>query len=228
MSKAEILDRIRALGLIPIVRTASADEARRAADAILAAGVDVLEITLTVPGALGVIEDLARRHAALILGAGTVLDAGEARAAIAAGARFVVSPGTDPATVALCRPQGVAVFPGALTPTEVIAAWRAGADMVKIFPANAVGGASYLKALKGPLPHVELIPTGGVNAATAADFIRAGAAALGVGGELFASMDANVIAERAQELLRIIREARGATSSSSRPACRSPPPARDR
>jgi 2-dehydro-3-deoxyphosphogluconate aldolase/(4S)-4-hydroxy-2-oxoglutarate aldolase len=144
-----------------------------------------------------------------------VLDAESARAAIDAGARFIVSPGFDAGVVAWCREQGIAVFPGALTPTEVIAAWRAGADMVKIFPASAVGGAAYLRALKGPLPGVEMIPTGGVSAANAADFIHAGAAAIGVGGEL---LDAKALAEgrgevvtaRARELVRLVREARQA------------------
>jgi 2-dehydro-3-deoxyphosphogluconate aldolase/(4S)-4-hydroxy-2-oxoglutarate aldolase len=213
MTKSDVMGRIRALGLVPILRVASASEALRAVDAIRAGGVDVLEITLTVPGALGVIEELARRHPDAITGAGTVLDAVDARAAIERGACFLVSPGFDAGVMGVCREHGVAVFPGALTPTEVITAWRAGADMVKIFPAGAVGGAAYLKALKGPLPEVEMIPTGGVSAANAADFIRAGAAAIGVGGELvdtkaLAEGRGHVVTERARELVRIVREAR--------------------
>jgi 2-dehydro-3-deoxyphosphogluconate aldolase/(4S)-4-hydroxy-2-oxoglutarate aldolase len=213
MTRTEVVAHIRALGLVPVVRAASTTEALRAVDAVRAGGLDVFEITLTVPGALSVIEELARRHPDAITGAGTVLDADQARAAIDAGARFVVSPGFDAGMVACCRERDIAVFPGALTPTEVIAAWRAGADMVKIFPAGAVGGASYIKALKGPLPQVEMIPTGGVSLSNAGDFIRAGAAAVGVGGELvdakaLAAGKGEVVTERTRELLRLISEAR--------------------
>src|SRR4051794_14941196 len=204
MEKAQVISRIRALGLVPVVRTPSADDALAMAEALHAAALSNLEITLTVPGALEVISELNERFGAdMIIGAGSVLDAAAAEACVKAGAQFVVSPGFDLQTVSYCKAVGVAVFPGAITPTEVITAWRAGADIVKIFPASAVGGASYLKALKAPLPQIEMMPTGGVSVETAAAFIQAGAAALGVGGDLvdlkaLRSGRTDVIAERAR------------------------------
>lgn len=214
MSRERVLGRIRELGLVPVVRAESADLAAQAIEAIRAGGVDVLEVTMTVPGAVRLIEDLAARYAKqAIVGAGTVLDAETARACILAGAQFVVSPALDLETIATCRRYGVPVFPGALTPTEVVAAWQAGADMVKVFPAGAVGGASYIKALKAPLPQVDLIPTGGVSLKTAADFIKAGAAALGVGADLVDTRAiregrAAEVTERARQLVDIVRAAR--------------------
>lgn len=214
MSKQRVLGRIAELGLVPVVRAQSADEAMRAVDAIREGGVDVLEITMTVPGALSVMEAVARRFSKdAIVGAGTVLDAETARACILAGARFVVSPSLDLGTIALCRRYGVAVMPGALTPTEVVTAWSAGADAVKVFPCGALGGASYLKSLKAPLPQIELVPTGGVSLKTAADFIRAGAFALGVGADLvdvqaIRQGDARVVSERARDYVRVVQEAR--------------------
>jgi 2-dehydro-3-deoxyphosphogluconate aldolase/(4S)-4-hydroxy-2-oxoglutarate aldolase len=182
---SEVVERIREIGLVPVVRATSADEAFAAVDAIRAGGIPILEITLTVPGAVRMIGDLTRRLGdETLIGAGTVLDAESAQQCIDAGARFIVSPALDVPTIELCRRLGVPVFPGALTPTEILAAWRAGANAVKVFPANAVGGATYLKSLKAPLPHIELLPTGGVNLKTAADFIAAGAFALGVGADL--------------------------------------------
>jgi 2-dehydro-3-deoxyphosphogluconate aldolase/(4S)-4-hydroxy-2-oxoglutarate aldolase len=215
MQKSEVIRQIRETGVIPVVRAASADEAMRAVDALKAGGLDVLEITLTVPGALRVIEEVSARFGAdALVGAGTVLDAEAARACMDAGARFVVSPALDLETVAFCRERGVAVLPGALTPTEVLRAWTAGADFVKVFPASALGGASYLKSLKAPLPQVELVPTGGVSLKTAADFIRAGASALGVGADLVDTKAlregrAELITERARQFLEIVSEARG-------------------
>lgn len=214
MSREMVLGRIRELGLVPVVRAESADLAAQAIEAIRAGGVDVLEITMTVPGAVRLIEDVAARCAKqAIIGAGTVLDAETARACILAGAQFVVSPALNLETIALCRRYGVPVFPGALTPTEVVAAWQAGADMVKVFPAGAVGGASYIKALKAPLPQVELIPTGGVSLKTAADFIKAGAAALGVGADLVDTQAiregrAAEVTERARQFVEVVRTAR--------------------
>ena len=185
MNKQDVLARIREVGLVPVVRAQSPEEAATAIDAIRKGGVPILEITMTVPGAVPLIESLARRFGDdALVGAGTVLDPETARAVILAGARFVVSPSLNVDTIALCHRYGIAVFPGALTPTEVVTAWQAGADMVKVFPAGNVGGASYIKALKAPLPQVELIPTGGVSLKTAADFIKAGASALGVGADL--------------------------------------------
>lgn len=216
MNKSEIIQRIKAVGLVPVVRAASADEAMRAVDAIKAGGVSVLEITMTVPGAVGAIEEVAKRFAdEVVVGAGTVLDAETARVCMLAGAQFIVSPALNLDTIACCRRYGIAVLPGALTPTEVVQAWTAGADFVKVFPAGALGGASYLKALKAPLPQIELVPTGGVSLKTAADFIKAGASALGVGADLvdvkaLRAGEAQVITERARQYVEIVREARQA------------------
>lgn len=216
MSKADILTRIREVGIVPVVRAQSADEALRAIDAIRAGGVDILEITMTVPGATRLMEEVSRRLGKeAVVGAGTVLDPETARTCILSGAQFVVSPAWSAATIACCRRYGVPVFPGALTPTEVLAAWEAGADMVKVFPCSALGGASYIKALKAPLPQIELIPTGGVNLETAAAFIKAGSTALGVGADLvdLAALregKASLLTERATKLVEIVRQARGA------------------
>jgi 2-dehydro-3-deoxyphosphogluconate aldolase/(4S)-4-hydroxy-2-oxoglutarate aldolase len=214
MNKIDVLQRIRDIGLIPVVRAESADQAMRAVAAIKAGGVSVLEITMTVPGAIDVIEKLAAVYGSeALIGAGTVLDPETAARCIQAGAQFIVSPALNEETIACCRTNDVAIFPGALTPTEVVRAWNAGADAVKIFPAGAVGGASYLKALKAPLPQIELIPTGGVSLKTAADFIKAGAMALGVGADLVdpkALREGNeeLITERARQFIEIVREAR--------------------
>lgn len=214
MSRAETLRRIAEVGLVPVVRARSADEAIQAINAIREGGVEVLEITMTVPGAIGLMQAVTERYGAdVVLGAGTVLDAETARACILAGAQFIVSPSLNLDTIAACRRYSVPVMPGALTPTEVVTAWTAGADVVKVFPCGAVGGASYIRALKAPLPQIELIPTGGVSLKTAADFIKAGSMALGVGADLVdlqAIRDgkASVVTERAREFVRIVREAR--------------------
>lgn len=214
MNKSAVLQRIRDTGLIPVVRAESADQAKRAVDAIKAGGVDVLEVTMTVPGAIDVIERLAKAFGAeALIGAGTVLDPETAYRCMQAGAQFIVSPALNEETISFCRARDVAIFPGALTPTEVLRAWNAGADAVKVFPAGAVGGASYLKALKAPLPQIELIPTGGVSLKTAADFIRAGAMALGVGADLVDTKALReghdeVITERARQFLEIVCAAR--------------------
>lgn len=214
MSKAEVIQTIRDIGIIPVVRAQSVEEAMMAIDAIREGGISILEITMTVPGAVGVIEKVSARYGGeALVGAGTVLDGATARACIDAGARFIVSPALNFETIEVCRNEEIAVMPGALTPTEVVQAWNAGADFVKVFPAGAVGGASYLKALKAPLPQIELIPTGGVSLKTAADFIKAGAAALGVGADLvdlkaIREGQQKLITERAREYVRIVREAR--------------------
>lgn len=200
--------------MIPVVRATTADEAMRAIDAIREGGISVLEITMTVPGAVKLIEEVVKRYGDdALVGAGTVLDPETATACIESGAKFVVSPALNPETIACCRRLDVAVMPGALTPTEVVQAWNAGADFVKVFPAGAVGGPSYLKSLKAPLPQIELVPTGGVSLKTAADFIRAGAAALGVGADLvdikaIREGQAALITERAKQFIEIVREAR--------------------
>jgi 2-dehydro-3-deoxyphosphogluconate aldolase/(4S)-4-hydroxy-2-oxoglutarate aldolase len=214
MDKATVLQTIRDVGIIPVVRARSAEEAMKAIDAIREGGISVLEITMTVPGAVGVIEEVSQRYGSdALVGAGTVLDGETARACIRAGARFIVSPSLDLETIAVCRREGVAVMPGALTPTEVVQAWSAGADFVKVFPAGAVGGASYIKSLKAPLPQIELVPTGGVSLLTAADFIRAGASALGVGADLvdlkaIRDGESQLITERARAFVRIVQDAR--------------------
>ena len=214
MSKTETIKWIKDTGVIPIVRAKTADEAMRAIDAIREGGIAVLEITMTVPGAVKLIEEVATRYGKdALVGAGTVLDPRTAKACISSGAQFIVSPALNVETIELCRKQHVTVMPGALTPTEVVQAWNAGADFVKVFPARALGGASYLKALKAPLPDIELVPTGGVSLKTAGDFIRAGAAALGVGTDLvdlnaIREGQASLITERAKQFIEIVREAR--------------------
>jgi 2-dehydro-3-deoxyphosphogluconate aldolase / (4S)-4-hydroxy-2-oxoglutarate aldolase len=213
MEKAAVLERITTTGVIPVVRARSADEAAQAIAAIQRGGVSVLEITMTVPGAVELIRDVARRAPDALVGAGTVLDPASAQACIDAGARFVVSPTLNLDTIAACREAKVAVLPGALTPTEVLTAWNAGADFVKVFPANAVGGPSYLKSLKAPLPQVRLVPTGGVNLQTAKDFIKAGADALGVGADLVDLQalrrgEAELLTDRARRFLALVAEAR--------------------
>jgi 2-dehydro-3-deoxyphosphogluconate aldolase / (4S)-4-hydroxy-2-oxoglutarate aldolase len=184
MDKAAVRKRIEEVGLVPVIRASSPDEARFAADAIYEGGISVAEITMTVPGALEVIADLARNSPGVLIGAGTVLNADSARRCLEAGAQFLVSPGLHLKTVEHAVHHKVLIIAGALTPTEIMAAWEAGADFVKVFPCSNVGGPSYLRALKGPFPDIPLVPTGGVNLETAQEFLRAGAAALGVGGEL--------------------------------------------
>jgi len=185
MEKSQVLERIKSIGIIPVVRASSGDEALAAVEAIKAGGLSVLEITMTVPGAVGIIEQVAKRYGdEVLVGAGTVLNAETARDCLAAGAQFIVSPALNLETIAFCRDADCAIMPGALTPTEVVTAWSAGADMVKVFPCGAMGGASYIKSLKAPLPQIELVPTGGVSLTTAASFIEAGSAAIGVGADL--------------------------------------------
>ena len=218
MNKTDVLQRIHDTGLIPVVRAQSAELAIRAVEAIKAGGVNVLEVTLTVPGAIGVIEQLTTMFGGdALIGAGTVLDRETADRCIQAGAQFIVSPALNEDTIAFCRANDVAVFPGALTPTEVVTAWNAGADAVKIFPASAVGGASYLKSLKAPLPQIKMIPTGGVSLATAAAFIVAGAFALGVGADLvdvkaISSGETEKVTQAARAYLAAVSTARSSLS----------------
>lgn len=199
---------------MPVVRASSAKQAMRAAEAVCAGGIPIVEITMTVPGAIEVIAQLSKSMASeVLIGAGTVLDAATAERCIDAGAEFIVSPGFDFETVKFAKRAGKLMMAGALTPTEVIAAWKAGSDFVKIFPCGTIGGAKYIKALKAPLPQIPMVPTGGVNLNTAADFILAGAAALGIGGELVSasaleSGDTAPIVEAAQEFVSIVRNAR--------------------
>jgi len=210
MHKSEVLKKIREVGLVPVLRADSEEEALAIAYALEAGGVTILEVTMTVPGAVDAIRRLASEAGDRILvGAGTVLDPETARVCMLAGAQFIVSPALNVRTIELCRRYDVAVFPGALTPTEIITAWEAGADAVKVFPCSAVGGAKYLKAIKAPLPQIELIPTGGVSLATAAEFLDAGAIALGVGGDLVDNKairagNPEVITENARKYLEIV------------------------
>lgn len=214
MSKIKIIERIHKIGLVPVLRATSAKEALIIADAIIAGGVTVLEVTMTVPGAIQVIEQLVQHHGEkLLVGAGTVLDAETARSCLLAGAQFIVSPALDLRTIELCRRYSVPVMPGALTPTEIVTAWQAGADVVKVFPCSALGGAKYLKALQGPLPQIQLIPTGGVSLSTAAEFLSAGAFALGVGSDLVDAKAAaegriEIITENARKYIGIVQEFR--------------------
>src|SRR5437764_4280828 len=185
MDKQRVREMIVEIGIVPVVRASSPREARMAADAVCEGGIPIVEITMTVPGAVDVIRELTKSGSSdVLVGAGTVLNAEAARRCLDAGAQFLVSPGLNLKTVELAVREGKLIMAGALTPTEVITAWEAGADFVKIFPCGQVGGAKYIKALKGPLPQIPLVPTGGVNLNTAGEFIEAGAAALGGGGEL--------------------------------------------
>ena len=214
MNKAQIVKQIEDVGLVPVVRASSADEAMQVIEAIKAGGVNVLEITMTVPGAVRVIEKVADKYGSEVLvGAGTVLDPETARACLLAGAQFIVSPALNLDTIALCHRYSAPICPGVLTPTEVITAWSAGVDFVKVFPCGSVGGASYVKNLKGPFPQVKIIPTGGVSLTTAADFIKAGAAALGVGTDLvdvkaIREGNAHIVTERARQFIQIVKDAR--------------------
>ncbi len=214
---AQIIERV---GLIPVLRAKSAKQAHAVVQAMLAGGVTVVEVTMTVPGAIDLLKELKQEYGdKLLLGSGTVTTAQQAEATIAAGAEFVVSPSLHPEVIAATKAAGKLSVPGSLTPTEVITAWNAGADYVKIFPCSAMGGASYLKALLAPFPHLKLIPTGGVTLQTAESFLKAGARALGVGGDLvnLAAIDAGTpetITEAARAYLDVLGKVRsGATNN---------------
>jgi len=213
MDHRERMERIRDTGVIAIMRAKSSEQLLRAADAIRAGGVGVIEVTMTTPGALSVIEQAVSRYGKEVLfGAGSVLDAESARAAILAGAQFVVSPSFKASLVEICRRYSVPVMPGAFTPTEILTTWECGADMVKVFPAS-LGGPSLIKAIKAPLPQVELVPVGGVNLENTADFIRMGAAAIGVGSALVSqklldSGDFDTLTKRARRFVAEIARGR--------------------
>src|SRR5271165_6984677 len=213
MNRKEVRALIEKIGILPSVRVTSRDLAQFAAETVYSAGIPIVEITMTTPGALELINDLAHRFPDMAVGAGTLLDENMARQCVDAGARFLTSPGFVPEVVAYAKKVDVVVFPGALTPTEVIAAWKAGADFVKIFPTGHVGGIQYVRALKVPLPQIPLIATGGVNQLTASDFILAGATAIGVGGELLPKealhfRQEDRIRELAGRFLGLVRDAR--------------------
>jgi 2-dehydro-3-deoxyphosphogluconate aldolase/(4S)-4-hydroxy-2-oxoglutarate aldolase len=211
--KQEARTLIESVGIVPVIRVSSPQEARFAAEAVCQGGIPIVEITMTVPGALEVISELSRSMPQVLVGAGTVIDEESVLRCAEAGAQFLVTPGFDAATVAAARKLQLLIMAGALTPTEVMAAWKAGADFIKIFPCGNSGGANYIKALRGPFPQVSMIPTGGVNLENAAGYIRAGAAALGVGGELIVkealqSRQAEVIRSLAARFVDVVKEAR--------------------
>ncbi len=209
---------MRATGLVPVLRANSEEQAMKLVAAMMDGGVDVMEVTMTVPGAVKVMARILREFPAMLVGAGTVLDPQAAQACLDEGAEFIVSPALNIATIELCQRASIAVLPGALTPTEIVTAWNAGADVVKVFPASAMGGASYLRSLKAPLPQIELIPTGGVSVPTAQDFLAAGAFALGVGADLVntKAIDAGqpeIVTEKAKQYLAVVEDFRNTQSA---------------
>jgi 2-dehydro-3-deoxyphosphogluconate aldolase / (4S)-4-hydroxy-2-oxoglutarate aldolase len=214
MTSKEILAFITEVGIVPVIRTSSAESAVLAVDAIYNGGVRAAEITMTVPGAVRALEKVADRFGdRIMLGAGTVLDPETARICMLAGAQFFVTPALRVSTIEMAKRYSKVICPGALTPTEVLTAWEAGADVVKVFPCGNVGGAKYIKALKGPFPQIEMIPTGGVNLETAGDFLKAGACAVAVGGELVDAKTISegrydIIEERARQFLAAVAKAR--------------------
>ncbi len=223
MAKEHNLARVEESGLVAVLRAPSGELLVRTAEALWRGGVDTLEVTFTVPGAHRVLEQVADQWGdKVLLGAGSVLDPETARTAILAGAEFVVSPTLNPEVIRMARRYDKAVMPGAFTPTEILTAWEAGADVVKVFPSD-VTGPKYLKAVHGPLPQIKLLPTGGVDLGTAADFLKAGAWALGVGGSLasskailegdYATLESN--AKKFVEIVKKTREEMGKAGTSS-------------
>lgn len=213
MTRAEVHARIEEIGILPAIRVSAPERARFALEALNQAGIPVAEVTMTVPHALDVICAMSRIFPDMVIGSGTVLDAETARQCLQAGARFLTSPGFVPEVVEFAVKNDVVVFPGALTPTEVIMAWKAGSDFVKIFPCAEVGGHNYIRTLKVPLPQVKLIASGGVNQQTASDFILAGASALGIGGQLMpqealSHRNQTQITELARRFLHLVKDAR--------------------
>ena len=224
MKREQVCTHITDAGIIPAIRVPSAEDARFAITTLAAAGLPVIELTMTTPGALGLLGELMHAHPRLILGAGSIRNVETARLCLDAGAAFLTSPGLIPSVVEFALKQGAAVIPGALTPTEVLTALQAGAvDFIKIFPCAQVGGPSYIKALKAPFPDARLIASGGVNQKTAADFIHAGAAALGIRQELIPpeaieNRNEDWIHELAQRFKRMVKQARHEVESGTAPA----------
>jgi 2-dehydro-3-deoxyphosphogluconate aldolase/(4S)-4-hydroxy-2-oxoglutarate aldolase len=213
VTKEHVCVRIREIGILPAIRTPAAEDALFAARQMVKWGIPIVELTMTVPGAIGVIEELRRTAPELIVGAGSVLDVDTARACVDVGAAFITSPGLDPEIVDFTVKHKVAAIPGALTPSEIMSAHKAGADIVKVFPCAQVGGPEYIRALRNPFPRVALIAAGGVNQQNAGQFIRAGATALGIRGELIPPeaierRDENWIHELAGRFLTIVERAR--------------------
>jgi 2-dehydro-3-deoxyphosphogluconate aldolase / (4S)-4-hydroxy-2-oxoglutarate aldolase len=213
MNREAVRNCMAQIGIIPAIRVSSAEDAVFAVETVCNSGVPIAEVTLTIPNAVEMIADLAHRNSELIVGAGTVVDLETARRSIDAGAAFLSSPGLDLEIVEFAVKQGVVIVPGALTPSEIMAAWKAGADFIKVYPCSLLGGASYIKTLKLPFPQVPLIAAGGVTQQTAGDFILAGADALGIGGDLVNPQavrrrEINWIRELSQRFLQIVRDAR--------------------
>lgn len=209
MEKSAVLETIKREKLVPVVRTNNTEDARKAVEILASCGIKIFEITMTVPNAAELIRELSAADSGVLLGAGTVLNHEQAEKCIEAGASFIVSPAFNHETVRFCRENEIAVMPGCLTPTEVLTAWNAGADCVKVFPCDALGGAKYLKTLKTLFPHIEMMPTGGVSCETIADFFKAGAIAVGVGTDLVdvkAIREGNVeqIADKARKYLKVV------------------------
>lgn len=213
MKKQDVLAKIREIGIMPGIRTSSAEDGRFAAEAIAQGGIPIVEITMTVPKAIDAIADLVRNSPNLIVGAGTVLDLETARRCLDAGATFLTGPGLDLKIVEFAIKRDILIIAGAMTPTEVITAWQAGSELVKVFPCAPIGGPAYIRALRGPFPQVPMIAAGGVNQETAAEFILAGAVALGIGGRLVSktaieNRQPEQISELARRFLRIVKTAR--------------------
>jgi len=213
--KSENLELMLEGGVVPVIRAQSADQAMKIVDAIREGGIKTIEITMTVPNAIGVMEEVARKFGKeVLLGAGTVLDGETARASILAGAEFVVGPSLNEEVIKICKRYTKIAIPGTMTPTEVVHAWEMGADIVKIFPAGELGGPKYIKALKGPLPHILLLPTGGVDLENAGEFIKAGSCAIAVGTALVdkkavADGKFEVLTQKARQFLEEVKKARG-------------------
>jgi len=213
MTREEVRARIEEIGIIPAIRVSSAEDALFAAEAVSEGAIPIVEVTMTVPGAIDVIRELTRHHPGVLVGAGTVFRVETARRCLDAGAAFLTTPGLDLEIVNFALGRGVVVFPGALTPTEIMAAWMAGSDFVKVFPCFANGGPTYIQALKAPFSEVPLIASGGVNQTNAMDFIRAGAVALGIGRDLvhqdaIKRRERGWITELARRYLKMVSEAR--------------------
>ena len=218
MTRQEVRARIEEIGIIPAIRVSAPQDAIFAAETVAHSGIPIVEVTMTIPGALDVIAELARRNSEIIAGAGTVLDLETARRCRDAGAKFLTSTGLDLSVVEFAVKQDLAVFPGVLTPTEVITAWRAGPDFVKVFPCSAAGGPDYIRALRGPFPHIPMIASGGINQQTTPEYIAAGAVAVGVGSELIPREAIHLrqehwIAELARRFTAMVKEARSHRSS---------------
>jgi 2-dehydro-3-deoxyphosphogluconate aldolase / (4S)-4-hydroxy-2-oxoglutarate aldolase len=217
MNKEEVRARIEEIGIIPAIRVSSVEEARFAAAAVSAGGIPIVEITMTVPEACGLMHDIITNVPDIVVGAGTVLDSETARQCLDVGAHFLTSPGLDLSIVELAKKANIVSMPGALTPTEITAALKAGVDFIKVFPCSQVGGATYIRAMKGPFPHASFVAAGGVTQQTAMDLIRSGATALGIGAELIPHeavrrRRSEQIVELARRFLGIVREARKLTA----------------